>query len=84
MTIDEKTNRDLFREISVEEENTGKPLMEKPFNPSLINIDVKSPTISNLIDRLKQTPPEIDLYADFQRRDDLWMKKNKAVLLNQY
>ncbi len=67
-----KGSSDLFREIPVEDENTGTPLTEEPFNPSEINIDIKSPTISIIIDRLSRNPPEIDLYTDFQRSDDLW------------
>jgi hypothetical protein len=77
----ENINKDLYREIPVEEEDAGMPLMDKPFNPSLINIDVKSPTISILMDRLSQTPAEIDLYTDFQRKDDLWDKEKQSRLI---
>lgn len=81
MDKENNINKELYKEIIVEKENTGKLLMEKPFNPSLINIDVKSPTISNLIDRLSQDPPEIDLYADFQRKDDLWDYEKQSRLI---
>lgn len=72
---------DLYKEITVEDEDTGKMIMEKPFNPSLINIELKAPTIFNIIDRMKQTPPEIDLYADFQRKDDLWDDGKQSRLI---
>lgn len=76
-----KGSSDLYREIPVEEENTGTPLMEEPFNPSEINIDIKSPTISIIIDRLSQNPPEIDLYSDFQRSDDLWSIEKQSQFI---
>jgi hypothetical protein len=63
---------ELFQEIVIEKEDTGINLMDEPFNPSDIDIDTKSPTLSLLITRLKSNPPEIDLYPDFQRKDDLW------------
>jgi hypothetical protein len=69
---------DLYQEISIEGEDTGTPLMEEPFNPSEIDIDVKSPTISIIVDRLSQTPPEIDLYSEFQRSDDLWSVEKQS------
>lgn len=56
--IKNEINTDLFEEISVEEEDVGTALMEDPFNPAEINILVKSPTISILIDRLSQDPPK--------------------------
>ncbi|VEN73419.1 conserved hypothetical protein [Candidatus Desulfarcum epimagneticum] len=79
--MENEINDDLYREIPVEEEDMGSSLMEDPFNPAEIDIDVKSPTIYNLIDRLSQTPPEIDLYADFQRSDDLWEAEKQSRLI---
>lgn len=76
----EDINHDLYREIVVEDENSTV-LMEQPFNPSSINIDLKSPTISILIDRLQQTPPEIDMFTDFQRKDDLWDEGKQSRLI---
>jgi hypothetical protein len=76
-----KANSYLYREILVEDENTGSPLMEEPFNPSEINIDIKSPTISIIIDRLSQNPPEIDLYSDFQRSDNLWSIEKQSQFI---
>jgi uncharacterized protein with ParB-like and HNH nuclease domain len=58
-------------QVEYEDTSTGV-LMEEPFNPSQIDISSKTPTIDLLIKRLKADPPEIDLYPDFQRADDLW------------
>lgn len=79
MTANE--NPELFQEIVVEEENVGLSLMEDPFNPSLIDIDTKSPTLSNLVTRLSANPPEIDLYPDFQRSDNLWDVEKQSRLI---
>ncbi len=81
MTENEELNKELYKEITVENEDTGNILMDDPFNPSLIDIDTKSPTISLLIERLKEDPPEIDLYPDFQRSDDLWNKQKQSQLI---
>lgn len=58
-------------QVEYEDLNTGV-IMERPFNPSQIDISTKTPTVDLLIKRLKADPPEIDLYPDFQRKDDLW------------
>jgi len=72
---------ELYQEITVEKEDTGITLMDEPFNPSQINIDTQSPTLYNLISRLKSEPPEIDLYPDFQRKDDLWDDGKQSRLI---
>jgi hypothetical protein len=75
--IDEIEEDDDLNESPVEveiedEENVTSQLMNKPFNPSLINIENKLLNIDLIIKRLNQKVPEIDLYPDFQRKDDLW------------
>lgn len=72
---------ELYQEIVIEKEDTGINLMDEPFNPSQINIDQQSPTLYNLISRLKSNPPEIDLYPDFQRKDDLWDEGKQSRLI---
>ncbi|MBI4946245.1 MAG: DUF262 domain-containing protein [Bacteroidetes bacterium] len=49
-------------------------LMDKPFNPSLINIDTKTPSLDTLIKRMAQSEPEIEMNTEnyFQRNADLW------------
>jgi hypothetical protein len=77
----ENVNPDLYQEVAVEGEDTGTVIMKRPFNPNKITIDLKSPPIFNLIDRMKQNPPEIDLYTEFQRRDDLWDAGKQSRLI---
>ncbi len=81
--IDIKDNADLYQEIFVEKEDegSGSELMREPFNPSLINIKREFPTISNLVDMLKQSPPEIDLNTEFQRSGDLWSQIQQSHLI---
>jgi hypothetical protein len=67
-------------QVEYEDLNTGV-LMERPFNPSQIDISTKTPTIDLLIKRLKAEPPEIDLYPDFQRKDDLWDAVKQSRLI---
>lgn len=67
-------------QVEYEDTSTGV-LMEKPFNPSQIDISTRTPTVDLLIKRLKATPPEIDLYPDFQRKDDLWDTGKQSRLI---
>lgn len=78
---DKQLDTGLFEEVVIEKEDVGISLMDDPFNPSQINIDTQSPTLYNLISRLKSTPPEIDLYPDFQRNDDLWDDGKQSRLI---
>ncbi len=75
-------NNNIVNEPQVEYEDidTGV-LMERPFNPSQIDISTKNPTIDLLVKRLKSEPPEIDLYPDFQRKDDLWDAGKQSRLI---
>jgi len=78
---DKQLDTGLFEEVIIEKEDIGISLMDDPFNPSQINIDTQSPTLYNLISRLKSDPPEIDLYPDFQRNDDLWDDGKQSRLI---
>lgn len=77
----EQEDKELYQEILVEKEDVGQNLMDDPFNPAAIDIDTKSPTLSLLITRMETTPPEIDLYPDFQRKDDLWDAGKQSRLI---
>lgn len=67
-------------QVEYEDISTGV-LMEKPFNPSQIDISTKPLTIDLLIKRLKANPVEIDLFPDFQRKDDLWNAEKQSRLI---
>lgn len=72
---------DLYKKIEVEDEDIGSAIMEDPFNPSEINIIPKSPTISLLVKRMSAKNPEIDLFPEFQRSDDLWSVQKQSQLI---
>lgn len=72
-------DKDLYQEIVVENEDVGSSLIEQPFNPSEIKIDTKSPTLSNIVARLKAK--EIDLSPDFQRGMNLWSFEKQSRLI---
>ena len=81
MNRDKNIDSELFQEINIENEDLGQCLMEKPFNSTLINIETQTPVLYNIISRLKSDPAEIDLYPDFQRKDDLWDKGKQSRLI---
>ncbi len=58
-------------------------LMDKPFNPSLINIDTKTPSLDTLIKRMAQPEPEIEMNTEnyFQRHADLWDDEKQSRLI---
>lgn len=84
---EEELNKDLYKEIAVEEEtgsNSGSSedgLMSDPFNPAKISITPQSPTISNLVDMMRQNPSEIDLNTEFQRSGNLWEDEKQSRLI---
>lgn len=58
-------------------------LMDKPFNPALINIDTKTPSLDTLIKRMAQIDPEIEMNTEsyFQRKADLWDDEKQSRLI---
>jgi len=67
---------------TVEPEKTDIPVfMDKPFNPSQIDITPRTMTIDLLIKRLKAEPVEIDLSPEFQRGKELWNKEKQSQLI---
>ena len=67
-------------EVEFEDLSSGG-LMEKPFNPTKIDITTKPLTIDLLIKRLKADPIEIDLAPAFQRKSDLWDDQKQSQLI---
>ncbi|NVK64981.1 MAG: DUF262 domain-containing protein [Flavobacteriales bacterium] len=82
MEEDETTN-DLEPNVEIEEEiideETG--LIEKPFDPTLINIETKTPSLDTLIKRIRSHSVELDTENYFQRKDDLWDKQQQSRLI---
>jgi hypothetical protein len=64
-----------------EEDTTSESILKDPFDPKKIEIKTKQLSIDLLIKRLSADPSEIDLYPDFQRKDDLWDKIKQSRLI---
>lgn len=64
-----------------EEVDLTVPVMEKPFDPTKIDIDTKTPSLDTLIKRIKHKTIQLDTESYFQRKDDLWNKVNQSRLI---
>lgn len=71
----------LDEEESVEDvsEDATAPIMSDPFDPVKIQIQQKTDTLRNVIERLKRN--EIDMNSDFQRSSDLWTNAKMSRLI---
>lgn len=65
-------------EIEVEDEDSLMPEVT-PFDPSKIDIEMKTMTLSDIINRLEYD--EINMNTDFQRKSGLWTKVQKSQLI---
>lgn len=75
-------NSTVLNASEVENEDlSSNDLMEKPFNPTKIDITTKALTIDLLIKRLEADPIEIDLSPAFQRKGDLWDDQKQSQLI---
>ncbi len=68
-------------EIEVEEIDDSVRLMEKPFDPTKINIETKTPSLDTLIKRISTKSVELNTDSYFQRKDDLWdvVKQSRLI-----
>jgi hypothetical protein len=75
-------NTDIINEPDVENEDSGTGvLMDKPFDPTLIKIETKTPSLDTLIKRIKSNSVQLNTETYFQRKDDLWDKTKQSRLL---
>lgn len=77
---EENINAESDLQVEYEDFSSGD-LMEKPFNPTKIDITTKALTIDLLLKRLQADPIEIDLSPAFQRKGDLWDEKKQSQLI---
>lgn len=56
-------------------------LMEKPFDPMLIKIETKTPSLDTLIKRIERKSIQMNTESYFQRKDDLWDKTKQSRLI---
>lgn len=67
-------------EVEIEGIN-GDVIMEKPFDPTLIKIETKTPSLDTLIKRIKGKSVQLNTESYFQRKDDLWDKTKQSRLI---
>lgn len=66
------------------EEETIDPtskLMDRPFDPTKINIETKTPSLDTLIKRIERKEIQMDTSTYFQRQDDLWDIEKQSRLI---
>jgi hypothetical protein len=83
------TTDNLFQEPEDSGDGTEKEgadekvsyIMEKPFDPTLIKMETKTPSMDTLIKRIKTKSIQMDTSNYFQRQDDLWDKGKQSRLI---
>lgn len=79
--MQEQENR-FINEPDVEYEDVnGNSIMEKPFDPTLIKIETKTPSLDTLIKRIRSKSVQLNTETYFQRKDDLWDKTKQSRLI---
>ncbi len=68
-------------EVEDEEVDTSLKLMDKPFDPTKINIETKTPSLDTLINRIKRNNVQLNTESYFQRKDDLWDTVKQSRLI---
>ncbi|RKR80751.1 uncharacterized protein DUF262 [Mucilaginibacter gracilis] len=76
-TLPDPTNA----EIELEKLDSNVPLMDKPFDPTMIKIDTKTPSLDTLIERIELKEVELETESYFQRNPDLWDDTKKSRLI---
>ena len=68
-------------ESEIEYLDPGAPIMERPFDPTKIDIDTKTPSLDILIKRIRNKTVQLNTESYFQRKDDLWdvVKQSRLI-----
>jgi hypothetical protein len=72
-------NEPIHVMTGIEEDTNEEDISSLPFDPKNIRITTDQPTISNIIERIKNN--EIDLSPKFQRKSGLWKLREKSRLI---
>ncbi len=80
--INQQVDNSQEEDPGVEQEDTSTLVeIKEPFDPKQIDIESRPLILDSVIKRLKANPPEIDLYPDFQRKDNIWNTKKQSQLI---
>ncbi|NVO11020.1 MAG: DUF262 domain-containing protein [Bacteroidales bacterium] len=72
---------DIPKQEVEDEDTNGGAIMEKPFDPTLIKIETKTPSLDTLIKRVRGKSVQLNTESYFQRKDDLWDKTKQSRLI---
>jgi hypothetical protein len=89
LVLNSEINKELFDSKPIEKDDgteqeiidSSLRLMDRPFDPTKINIETKTPSLDTLIKRIKFDSIQMNTEAYFQRRDDLWDKEKQSRLI---
>ena len=89
LVLNSEINEVLFDSEPIEKEDgteeeiidSSLRLMDRPFDPTKINIETKTPSLDTLIKRIKFDSIQMNTEAYFQRKDDLWDKEKQSRLI---
>lgn len=70
-----------IEDVEKEQNDEKIQLMKKPFDPTKINIETKTPSLDTLIKRIKNKTIRLNTETYFQRKDDLWDKGKQSRLI---
>lgn len=84
--MEEQANLNNFNpnwedDVELEPVDDSVRLMEKPFDPTKINIETKTPSLDTLIKRIQSNTIAMNTEEYFQRKDDLWdiVKQSRLI-----
>ena len=77
---DIELEKEVF-DVDKTETNSINSLMDKPFDPTKIDIDTKTPSLDTLIKRIRNKTVQLETESYFQRKDDLWdvVKQSRLI-----
>jgi hypothetical protein len=67
--------------VEVEVNDDSLLFMDKPFDPTKINIETKTPSLDTLIKRIERNNIQMNTESYFQRQDDLWDTVKQSRLI---
>jgi len=68
-------------ELEKEDIDATSQFMDKPFDPTKIDIDTKTPSLDTLIKRIRTKTLQLNTESYFQRKDDLWDTVKQSRLI---
>jgi hypothetical protein len=74
-------NQESSNDIEDEKIDVTARLMEKPFDPTKINIETKTPSLDTLIKRIKHGTVQLNTESYFQRNVNLWDEVKQSRLI---